>query len=104
EQGKPADHGEWPQRLARKRLRAADAARWPDGRYGPALAGGTLRERTRGGGPERDREAGSYPVLRHHEPDDRPWHGRGNRTGRGQGGVRKPRDPVRRPSPGASCV
>src|SRR3989475_254111 len=104
EQGKPADHGDGPQRLARRRLRTADPGRRPNGRHGPAAAGGALRERTRGGGPERDRGPGSHAVLRHHEPDDRPRHGRRDRAGCGQGRVREPRDPVHGPSPGPGRV
>src|SRR2546422_11309357 len=104
EQGEPADHGDGPQRLARRRLRAADPARRPDRRHGPAAAGGALRERTRSGGPERDRGPGSHAILRHHEPDDRPRDRRGDRAGRGQGRIREPRDPVHGPAPGAGRV
>src|SRR5881397_3627212 len=68
------------------------------------LLPGALRERTRSGGPERDCGPGSHPILRHHEPDDRPRDRRGDRAGRGQGRIREPRDPVHGPAPGAGRV
>src|SRR5437016_5863427 len=75
QQGESTDHRDGTRRVAGGRLRAPDGPRRFRPHHGFPERFRRLRERTGGGGSERDRRSAAHVALRDHEPAPRPLDG-----------------------------